>query len=70
MAGGGKSSKNTTCFPGWVQVRAKEKQSHLSEARQGAGRRRDLMALEERSRREAEAHFAAYVRGRGRRNIV
>ena len=44
---------------------------HLgAEARQGAGRRRDLMALEERSRREAEAHFAAYVRGRGRRNLV
>ena len=41
---------------------------HLGvEARQAAGRRRDLMALEERGRREAEANHAAYVRGRGRR---
>ena len=41
---------------------------HLGvEARQAAGRRRDLMALEERGRREAEANYAAYVRGRGRR---
>ena len=41
---------------------------HLGvEARQAAGRRRDLMALEERGSREAEANYAAYVRGRGRR---
>ena len=32
-----------------------------------AGRRRDLMAQEVRSRREAEAYHAAYVRGRGGR---
>ena len=41
---------------------------HLGEgARQMAGRRRDLMEQELRARREAEAHFLAYVRGRGRR---
>ena len=41
-------------------------------AREVAGRRRDLMAQEERSRREAAAYHAAYVRGRGmrRRGIV
>ena len=33
--------------------------------RQAAGRRRDLMLQERRSRREAEAYFSAYVRGRG-----
>ena len=31
------------------------------------GRRRDMMAQEERGRREAEAYFMAYTRGRGRR---
>ena len=41
---------------------------HLGlQAREAAGRRRDLMLQEERSRREANAYFAAYVRGRGRR---
>ena len=41
---------------------------HLGEgARQAAGRRGDLMAQEENSRREAEAYFSAYVRGRGGR---
>ena len=41
---------------------------HLGEgARDGAGRRRDMMAQEERGRREAEAYFMAYTRGRGRR---
>ena len=41
---------------------------HLGEgAREMAGRRRDLMEQELRARREAEAHFMAYVRGRGRR---
>ena len=41
-------------------------------AREVAGRRRDLMAQEERARREAAAYHAAYVRGRGmrRRGIV
>ena len=34
-------------------------------ARQAAGRRGDLMMQEESSRREAEAYFSAYVRGRG-----
>ena len=39
---------------------------HLGEgARQAAGRRGDLMMQEESSRREAEAYFSAYVRGRG-----
>ena len=39
---------------------------HLGEAtRQAAGRRGDLMAQEESSRKEAEAYFSAYVRGRG-----
>ena len=41
---------------------------HLGEgARAGAGRRRDMMAQEERGRREAEAYFMAYTRGRRRR---
>ena len=41
---------------------------HLGEgAREGAGRRRDMMAQEERGRREAEAFFMAYTRGRRRR---
>ena len=41
---------------------------HLGEgARQAAGRRGDLMVQEESSRREAEAYFSAYVRGRGGR---
>ena len=41
---------------------------HLGEgARDGAGRRRDMMAQEERGRREAEAFFMAYTRGRRRR---
>ena len=41
---------------------------HLGlQAREAAGRRRDLMMVEERSRREANAYFTAYVRGRGRR---
>ena len=41
---------------------------HLGEAtRQAAGRRGDLMAQEESSRKEAEAYFSAYVRGRGGR---
>ena len=41
---------------------------HLGlQAREAAGRRRDLMMQEERSRREANAYFASYVRGRGRR---
>ena len=35
--------------------------------RQAAGRRNDLMVQEESSRREAEAYFSAYVRGRGSR---
>ena len=34
---------------------------------QAAGRRDDLMVQEENSRREAEAYFSAYVRGRGGR---
>ena len=40
--------------------------------REVAGRRHDMMAQEERARREAEAYHAAYVRGRGmrRRGIV
>ena len=33
-----------------------------------AGRRRDLVEQEQRSRREAEAYFSAYVRGRGTRS--
>ena len=41
---------------------------HLGEgARQAARRRTDLMDQEERARREAEAYFMAYVRGRGGR---
>ena len=36
-------------------------------AREVAGRRRDLMAQEERARRGATAYHAAYVRGRGMR---
>ena len=41
---------------------------HLGEgARQMADRRRDLMEQELRARREPEAYFLAYVRGRGRR---
>ena len=36
-------------------------------AREVAGRRHDMMAQEERARREAEAYHAAYVRGRGMR---
>ena len=41
---------------------------HLGlQAREAAGRRRDLMLQEERSRREANAYFTAYVRGRGQR---
>ena len=41
---------------------------HLGEgAQEVAGRRRDIMVQEERSRREAEAYHAAYVRGRARR---
>ena len=44
---------------------------HLGEgARQAAAGRRDLMMQEELSRREAEAYFMAYVRGRGRRGGV
>ena len=43
---------------------------HLGEgARDAAGRRRDLMEQELRAKREAEAYFSAYVRGRGRRGI-
>jgi hypothetical protein len=34
-------------------------------AREAAGRRRDMMQQEQRSRREREAYHAAYVRGRG-----
>ena len=41
---------------------------HLGEgARQAARRRVDLMDQEERARREGEAFFMAYVRGRGGR---
>ena len=41
---------------------------HLGEgARQAASRRGVLMAQEESSRKEAEAYFSAYVRGRGGR---
>ena len=41
---------------------------HLGEGtRRAAGRRNDLMVQEESSRREAEAYFSAYVRGRGSR---
>ena len=36
-------------------------------AREVAGRRRDLMAQEERGRREAQAYYMAHVRGRGGR---
>ena len=36
-------------------------------AREAAGRRKDMLQQEERSRREAEAYYAAYVRGRGLR---
>ena len=39
-------------------------------AREVAGRRHDLMAQEDRARREAEAFHAAYVRGRGRRRRI
>ena len=40
---------------------------HLGEGARVAARRRvDLMDQEERARREAEAYFMAYVRGRGR----
>ena len=40
---------------------------HLGDgARDNAGRRRDLLAQEERARREAEAFFMAHSRGRGR----
>ena len=40
---------------------------HLGQgAREGAGRRRDMMLQEERGRREAEAYFMAYIRGRVR----
>ena len=35
-------------------------------ARDGAGRRRDMMAQEVRGRREADAYFMAYIIGRGR----
>ena len=43
---------------------------HLGEgAQEVAGRRRDIMVQEERSRREAEAYHAAYVRGRARRML-
>ena len=45
----------------------KEKYSPLSslglQAKEAAGRRRDLMLQEERSRREANAFYTAYVRG-------
>ena len=42
---------------------------HLVEgARQAAGRRGDLMAQEQSARKEAEAFFSAYVRGRGGRS--
>ena len=34
-------------------------------AREVAGRRRDLMAQEERGRREAQAYYVVHVRGRG-----
>ena len=41
---------------------------HLGlEAREAAGRRRDLLQQEQISRREAAAYHAAYVRGRGRK---
>ena len=44
---------------------------HFSEgARDGAGRRRDMMAQEERGRREAEAYFMAYTRGMGKETAV
>ena len=36
-------------------------------AREVAGRRRDLMAQEERGRREAQANYMAHMRGRGGR---
>ena len=36
-------------------------------AREVAGRRRDLLAQEERGRREAQAYYMAHVRGRGGR---
>ena len=40
---------------------------HLGQgAREGAGRRRDMMLQEERGRRGAEAYFMAYIRGRVR----
>ena len=40
---------------------------HLGDgARDNAGRRRDLLAQEERARREAEAFFMAHSRGRRR----
>ena len=41
-------------------------------AREVAGRRHDMMAQEDRARREAQAYHAAYVRGRGmrRRGVV
>ena len=41
---------------------------HLGqESRVRAGRRRDLVEQEQRSRKEAEAYFSAYVRGQGTR---
>ena len=43
---------------------------HLGQrGREAAGRRRDLMVQEERTRREAVAHHMAYVRGRRRGGI-
>ena len=39
---------------------------HLDmEAREAAGKRRDLLQHKQRSRREAVAYLAAYVSGRG-----
>ena len=50
------------------QVCLTNRLGHLGEAtRQAAGRRSDLMAQEASSRKEAEAYFSAYVRGRGGR---
>ena len=50
------------------QVYITARLGHLGEAtKQAAGRRGDLMAQEESSRKEAEAYFSAYVRGRGGR---
>ena len=51
-----------------IKAGSSVRMGHLGQgAREGAGRRRDMMLQEERGRREAEAYFMAYIRGRVRR---